>query len=215
MAQPEPRYTPAEYLALERDAATKSEYLDGEVVAMAGASRKDNLITGNVLAALHPQLRGRDCEVYSSDMRVRIPASNRYTYPDVAVVCGEPAFEDAELDTLTNPTLLLEVLSPSTEGFDWRKFGHYRTVPSLRVYLLVAQDTVHVDHFVRQDDGRWLLAEVADLGATLDLPEIGCTLALADVYDRVAFEVDPPPEVGPGPPHRTLARTPRDRSLVR
>lgn len=181
----ERRWSVEEYLAFDRQAETRYEYLNGQVVAMAGSSREHNLITANVIAALHPQLKGRDCEIYPSDMRVRIPATKRYTYPDVVVVCGVPEFADDEMDTLLNPTLIVEVLSPSTEGHDWRKFSNFRTVPSLGAYLLVAQDRVHVERFTPHDDGRWILAEAGGLETTIDLPEIGCKLALADVYERV------------------------------
>lgn len=184
--QPSRRVTIDEYLALERPAETKSEYLDGEVFLMTGASRKHNLVAGNVFASLHAQLRDRACEAFAGDMRVRISATNLFTYPDVVVVCGEPAFDDAELDTLLNPMLIVEVLSKSTEDYDrGTKFAHYRTLPSLREYLLLAQDRVHAEHFVRQDADRWLLTETDAAGATLVLPSIGCRLALADVYARV------------------------------
>jgi Uma2 family endonuclease len=114
MALPKPRYSPSEYLAMEREAPTRSEYLNGEIFAMAGASRRHNLITMNVGAHLWGQLRQGPCEVYSRDMRVKVSATGLYTYPDLVVVCGEPELEDAELDTLLNPTLLVEVLSKST-----------------------------------------------------------------------------------------------------
>ena len=184
-AEAERNWSIEEYLAFDRKAETRHEYFDGRVVAMAGSSREHNLITTNVVAALHPQLRGGDCEIYSSDMRVRIPATKRYTYPDVVIVCGGPEFADEDMDTLFNPTLLIEVLSPSTEGHDWRKFSNFRTVPSLGAYLLVAQDRVHVERFTPHGDGRWILAEASGPETTLDLPEIGCKLTLADIYEGV------------------------------
>jgi Uma2 family endonuclease len=175
----------AEYLARERRAATKSEYLDGEVFAMSGASRKHNLVTGDAFAVLLAQTRNRGCEVYTGEMRVRVPASDLFTYPDVVVACGEPEFDDAELDTLLNPKLILEVLSRSTADYDrGTKFAHYRTIPSLAEYVLLEQEQVHAEHFARQADGRWLLAETDDTAAVLDLPSIGCRLALAEVYRR-------------------------------
>ncbi len=184
-AEAERHWSVEAYLAFDREADMRHEYLDGQVVAMAGASREHNLITANVIAALHPQLLGRECEIYPSDMRVWIPATKRYTYPDVVVVCGGPELADEDMDTLLNPTLVIEVLSPSTEGHDWRKFSNFRTVPSLGAYLLVAQDRVHVEHFTRHDDARWILAEAGGLETTLDLQEIGCKLALAAVYEGV------------------------------
>lgn len=184
--EPHRRVRIEDYLAWERQAETKSEYLDGEVLAMSGASRPHNLITLNVAASLHGQLRGRECEAYVGDMRVRIPSVNLYTYPDVTVVCGEPRFEDGEMDTLLNPTLILEVLSPTTEGHDrGKKFAWYRTLDSFREYVLVAQDEIRVELFTRQEDGHWLLSEASRLEETLPLVSIGCELRLADVYDRV------------------------------
>jgi Uma2 family endonuclease len=185
--EPKPRYTPEEYLALERQAESRNEYLKGEIFAMTGASRRHNLITGNAFAALHAQLRrGGGCEVYSTDMRVRIPEMDLYTYPDLSVTCGEPRFEDGELDTLLNPVLIVEVLSKTTESYDrGMKFSYYRTLPSFAEYLLLSQDRVHAEHFVREATDRWVLTETDDPAKTLELPSIGCTLALSDVYDRV------------------------------
>lgn len=183
-------YTPEQYLALERKAEYKSEYINGEIYAMSGASREHNLIGGNIFAALHSQLRGEPCEVYSSDMRVKVHHTGMYTYPDVAVVCGEPRFEDKVLDTLVNPTVIIEVLSPSTEAYDrGDKFAHYRRLESLTDYVLVAQDKVRVEHFARSNDrsGEWIFTEVSDLDGTLRLASIGCEMALRDIYDKIKF----------------------------
>lgn len=175
-----------EYLALERESDEKHEYWGGQVVAMAGASRVHSLICWNIASALGPQIRGRGCEGYVSEMRVRIPASSRYLYSDLTVVCGEPAFEDAELDTLTNPTLIVEVLSPSTEVDDrGRKLFAYRGIESLRVCLLVAQDRTWIEHWQRQNDGSWRVVEITDPNAAVDLPEIGARLPVAEVYADV------------------------------
>jgi len=186
-AEPERRWTVEEYLALERESEIRHEYLDGEIFAMSGGSRQHNRISWNIVGALDAQLRGGRCEGFASDMRVRIPATGLFTYPDVVVVCGEPHFDDAESpDTLLNPTLVVEVLSPSTEDYDrGRKFAHYRSVATLEIYLLVAQDRVHVERFARQPSGLWVLYETEDLGETIELPAIGATLALTDVYYRV------------------------------
>jgi Uma2 family endonuclease len=184
--EPHRRVSIETYLAAERQAETKSEYLDGEVFAMSGASRRHNLIALNVAASVHGQLRGRACEAYAGDMRVHVPATGLYTYPDVTVVCGEPRFDDSELDTLLNPTLVIEVLSPSTEGYDrGKKFVYYRTLESLREYVLVAQDEIRVELFTRQGDGHWLLSEAGRVDETISLASIGCELRLADVYERV------------------------------
>lgn len=188
-SQAKTRVTPEEYLALERAASYKSEYVDGELFAMSGASRRHNLISLNIGAELRAQLRDRPCEVYTSDMRVKVRLSGLYTYPDVVVVCEEPAFEDTVGDTLLNPTLLVEVLSRSTADYDrGSKFEHYRTLASLREYLLVAQEKPHVVHYVRQSDLTWLLAETHDSAATLRLPSIDCDLALSEVYAKVRFD---------------------------
>lgn len=186
-AEPHRRVSLEDYLAAERQAETKSEYLNGEVFAMSGASREHNLIAVNITASVHGQLKGRPCETYAGDMRVHVSATGLYTYPDVTVVCGEPQLEGAELDTLLNPTLLIEVLSPSTEAYDrGKKFAQYRALESFREYVLVSQEEVRVEIFTRQEDGHWLLSqEAAHLDETVPLASIGCELRLADVYDRV------------------------------
>jgi Uma2 family endonuclease len=178
--------SPADYLAYERQNEFKSEYLDGEIRAMTGASRRHNLITVNVAAELRAKLRSSDCETYVNDMRVKVPERNLYTYPDVAVVCGEPSFEDAEVDTLLNPTLIVEVLSKSTGKYDrTTKFEHYRTLESLAEYVLVSQDGYRVEQYNRQPDGRWLLTDILGLEATLELKSVDCTLRLGEIYERV------------------------------
>lgn len=180
------RYTPEEYLALERAAQCKSEYYAGDIFAMAGASRWHNLIVTNVLRELSLQLKGRPCTTYPSDMRVKVSATGLYTYPDVTVVCGEAEFEDNQQDTLLNPTLIVEVLSDSTEAYDrGGKFAHYRKLSSLMEYVLIAQTKPHIEHYVRQPDNRWLLSEADSLSDTVHLPSIDCRLALAEVYDKV------------------------------
>jgi Uma2 family endonuclease len=180
--------TPEEYLALERQAEYKSEYFNGEMFAMVGASRRHNLIAGNIFGELRQQLKGRPCEAYTNDMRVRIPATGLYTYPDVTVVCGEPKFEDEFIDTLLNPTLIVEVLSASTASYDRiKKFGYYRAVESLAEYLLVAQDEYKVEQYVKQPDGRWLLTDIRSLEGVVEMASIQCRLTLADVYDKVSL----------------------------
>lgn len=190
-AEPQRRMTPQEYLAFEREAEERHEYWDGEIVTMAGASPEHNAICFNLAGALKPRLRGSDCRGFTSDQRLRVPLSNRYVYPDLTVVCGQPVFEDDDPYTLVNPTLGVEVLSSTTESKDrGSKLFGYRTLPSLRGYLLVAQDRTWVEHWSRQDDGRWLVTEIDDPAATLDLPEVGCKLPLAEIYEDV--ELAPP-----------------------
>ena len=184
----QPLYTPAEYLALERKAPTKSEYLNGQIYAMSGASEAHNLITLNIAAEIRSQLRGRRCRVYANDMRVKVSGTGMYTYPDVAAVCGEPHLEDSHVDTLVNPTAIVEVLSPSTEAYDrGEKFAHYRRLDSLMEYVLIAQDKVRVEHYARQGDG-WLFSEVSNLDGVLRLASIDCAVVLRDIYENVTFE---------------------------
>lgn len=182
------RYTAEEYLSLERSASIKSEFQDGQIFAMTGASREHNLISGNIYRELSQQLKSRPCEAYINDMRVKAAKARSYHYPDVAVVCGKPEFEDAQVDTLLNPTLLIEVLSPSTEAYDrGGKFAHYRKIPSLREYLLVMQDQPGIERYQRQGEV-WILSEALGLEANVALESIDCRLSLREVYDKVFQE---------------------------
>ena len=185
-AQPHPRLSEEEYLRLEREGEVRHEYLNGEIFAMVGASKDHNRIVTSTSFALYAQLRRRPCDLYANDMRVRVSTSGLYAYPDLTVVCGEPLFFEEDLNTLLNPTVIIEVLSPSTEGYDrGRKFQHYRGLRSLKEYLLISQDTYHIDHFVRQGEIGWLLTEDDGPTTTLNLTSIDCTLPLADVYEKV------------------------------
>jgi len=186
-------WTEAAYLAFERSSEERHEYLDGHIYLMSGASANHNLVVGNAYAALHAQLRKRPCVIYPSDMRVKVRPSGLYTYPDISVVCGTPQFADDEHDTLLNPTLLIEVLSPSTESYDrGKKFQNYRMLDSLQEYVLIAQDSTRIERYTRQADDEWLLKDVSQVEAVLELPSIQCSLALADVYEKVTFENEPP-----------------------
>ncbi|MCP4340348.1 MAG: Uma2 family endonuclease [Desulfobulbaceae bacterium] len=177
---------PEDYLEMERKAEYKSEYFDGEIFAMSGASRKHNLITGNVLAAIHRQIRNRNCEAYASDMRVKLSPTGLYTYPDVVIVCGEPLFDDDYLDTLLNPAVIVEVLSKSTEHYDrGKKFENYRTLGSLSDYLLIAQNRVGVEHYFRQSHNQWLFSEYKDMQETISIDSVKCELAIKEVYEKV------------------------------
>lgn len=191
------RYMAEEYLRLERQAEFRSEFVDGEIFALAGASEPRNLISTDLTVVLGSQLRGKPCKLYSSDMRVQLAASKRYTYPDTIVICGEAEFIDDKRDTLTNPTLLIEILSPFTEGYDrGDKFAQYRKLNSLQTYVLVSQDEPLLEVFERQEGGRWLLSEYGGLEAVAPLPSISCELPLKEVYDKVDGKVDfgTPPE---------------------
>src|SRR5438067_8993045 len=166
-----PYISPEEYLRRERLAEYKSEYLNGEIFAMAGASEQHNLIAGNIFGELREQLKTGSCRAYTSDMRVRVRSNGLYTYPDVIVVCGEPQFEDKEVDSLVNPTMLIEVLSPSTERYDRiAKTSYYRTIDSLAEYLLVAQDEISLEQYVINADGQWIMLECLTHDAVIVLP---------------------------------------------
>ncbi len=185
--QPKRFLTPEEYLAIERKTQFKSEYWNGVMYAMGGARRAHNLIAMNVGAELREQLRSKPCEAYPSDMRVRTTAG-LYTYPDLTVVCGAPDFADGEFDTLVNPSLIIEILSPSTEPYDRiEKFKQYRAIDSLREYLMIASTKVMAELYRRQPDGDWLLRVVDTLDGEITLESCGCVLRLADVYEKVEF----------------------------
>jgi Uma2 family endonuclease len=185
------RFSIQEYLSLERSAAAKSEFFAGEIFAMTGASRGHNLVVANLVRELTLGLKGRPCETYPSDMRVMVNATGLYTYPDLTVVCGPPQFDDEHKDTLLNPTLIIEVLSTSTEAYDrGRKFAHYRKIKSLVEYLLVSQDKPHVDRYVRQPDNQWLLAEWDGLQSQVHLTSIDCRVEMAEIYDKVDLTAD-------------------------
>jgi Uma2 family endonuclease len=186
MTTTESRVSPEEYLVRERAAEYKSEYVDGEIRAMTGASPNHGRIVLNIGAGLQAQLRGGPCEAFLSDLRVKIPRTDDYVYPDVVVVCGESEMEDEHDDSLLNPTLIVEVLSPSTEAYDrTKKWDKYRRLPALREYLLVAQDRPRVERYTRQGGGLWLFSETVGTDEVLQLDSLGCTLALNDVYERV------------------------------
>ena len=179
--------TPEEYLAKERKAFIKSEYRDGRIYAMPGASRKHNLIAVHVTGELHIQLRTRSCEVYTSDMRVKVGPAGLYTYPDAVVVCDEPQFEDTHFDTLLNPTVLIEVLSPSTAAYDrGDKFTSYQKLDSLCEYVLISQGSVCVEHYLRQEQD-WDLTAFRSLADVFSLVSIECELSLQAIYAKVRF----------------------------
>jgi Uma2 family endonuclease len=181
--------SPEEYLRLERQAEYKSEYLNGEIFAMSGASEAHNLATGNIFGELRQQLKDRECRAYMSDMRVKVRSIGFYTYPDVIVVCGEPQFEDQEVDTLINPTLLVEVLSQSTERYDRiAKTSYYRTIDSLQEHLLVAQHEVRVEQYLRQPNGQWSQTQYTSPESVVQLTSIDCSLKLSDIYDKIVFD---------------------------
>ena len=177
-------------MELDRKADHRSEYVNGEIFAMAGTSREHNLIVTNLVREVSLCLRGRPCETYSSDMRVEV-SPVRYAYPDVVVACGQPQFKAGQLDTLQNPTVIIEVLSPTTAADDrsW-KFAHYRRLETLTDYVMLSQYQPFVEHYTRQGD-QWVLTELMGLDAVLRLPSLGCELPLAAIYERVELTLDP------------------------
>jgi Uma2 family endonuclease len=185
---PKGSLTPEQYLEIERKAEYKSEYYAGEMFAMAGASFVHNKLVWNLIAGLGPQIRARGCTGCPSDMRVHVSATGLYTYPDVVVVCGEPQLVDKQLDTLSNPTLIVEVLSRTTEAYDrGLKFQHYRSIPSLAQYLLVSSERISVELYTRQPSGQWLLTAAAQPEDEVDLASVGCRLTVGEIYEGVVL----------------------------
>jgi len=187
-AIPKQKLTPVEYLEFERKSEIKHEYFNNEIFAMSGAKRNHNKITTNLSGLVWQHLKGKDCESYSNDMRLFIPKTGLYTYPDVVVVCGEPQFQDDVFDTFLNPILLTEVLSESTESYDrGKKFQYYRSIESLEEYVLVSQEEARIEKYVKSGDGFWALSEAVGLEAEIEFSSIGCQVALREVYDKVHF----------------------------
>jgi len=183
-------YTVEEYLSFERQAEKRHEYLGGQIYAMAGESLEHSTINANLTMRLGIQLVGTPCRVLSPNMKVRTYTSGLYAYPDAAVVCGEPLFHDEHRDILINPTVIIKVLSPSTEAYDrGEKFLRYRQLETLADYVLVAQSQPLMEHFERQPDQRWLYSAVNDLSGSMFIASISCELRLAEVYDRIVFSV--------------------------
>lgn len=188
-ALPQRRYTMEEYLELDRNSEERYEYYDGVVFAMTGGSPGHARIGGNVYAALRQRLRGGNCEVFNSDMRIRIPDAMPYRYPDTSVVCGEPVFEElGGQQMLVNPRLIVEVLSPSTAASDLgEKFTAYQSIESFEEYLVISQERPHVIQHLRQERRRWLRIESAGLESELTLESLHVTLPLTEIYERVVF----------------------------
>ncbi|MBL8204522.1 MAG: Uma2 family endonuclease [Blastocatellia bacterium] len=200
LPKPQPLYTVAEYLALERESEERHEYLDGVIYAMAGESGEHADVSVNITTILTNQLKGKDCRARSKDTKVRsgpIPklkysTKGLYSYPDVVVICGEPQYLDGYRDVVNNPAVIIEVLSPATEKFDrGEKFDRYDTWnPTLSDYLLVSQDQARIEHFIRQDDGTWTRILYRGLRSKVVIKSIRCTLKLKDVYDRIDLKPD-------------------------
>ena len=186
-----PKITPEQYLEAERSAEFKSEYYGGQIYAMAGGTIPHAHIIANFTGALFQALRGGPCFVLSSDARLRISASGLYTYPDLMVVCGDAKFADDQRDTVLNPTLIVEVLSKSTEAHDRGfKFAQYRKLDSFREYALVSTAEPRVERFLRQPEGQWLLSESVGSGAVCHFSSLDCQILLTDIYDKVTFDAE-------------------------
>jgi Uma2 family endonuclease len=190
-AHPVHRLTEAEHLEIERRAEFKSEFLDGEMFAMSGGASSHSLIACNLIRDIGMRLKGCPCVVYNSDLRVKIQAAGLYTYSDVSVVSGPKQVEDENDDILLNPTVIVEVLSDSTEAYDrGKKFEMYRQIPSLREYLLVNQHKPRIEQFIRQDGEEWLLRSAAGLESKVSLPSVSITIEMAEVYYNIQFAPD-------------------------
>lgn len=179
-------YTKEQYLELERNATFKSEYIHGEIIAMAGTSRKHNSICGNIFAFLHIHLRNKPCHVYIADIRVYVQTTGLFTYPNVLITCGEEKLYDNYKDTLLNPICIIEVLSESTERYDrGEKFLHYQKIDSLKEYILVSQDRVLVESFQKQDNGKWLYHKIDNPSEELDIGSVQVKIKLEEIYTGV------------------------------
>ena len=189
MLTKEKKYISAEeYLKSEREAETKNEYYDGEVFSMSGASLNHNIITTNILGSLFNKLKDSPCRPFGSDMRINVSENGLFTYPDISVVCGNMEFYDDETDTLLNPVVIFEVLSKSTHNYDrGGKFKLYRDIKTLKEYVLVTQDSVNIEHYQRQPDGKWLLNEIRILESELIIDSIKCKLNISDIYSGIKF----------------------------
>ncbi len=193
------RYTVSEYLRYEQESLEKHEYRNGEIIAMAGGTYNHSLIAMNVGGELRSALKGKPCRALDSNMRVRIPRTPLFTYPDISVVCGEAKMDssDPTLQTLTNPRVIVEILSPSTEAYDrGEKFARYRQIESLEEYVLVSQESAHVETFFRQAEGTWLFSAFDGAEARVRLRSLGLEIPVSEIYAGVEF---PPPREIPTP----------------
>ncbi len=185
------KYTLEEYAELEKNSEEKLEFYDGDVWSMAGASPKHEIIVVNLSAELRNNLRGRGCRIYGSNLKVKVPIYPPYRYPDVTALCGQPIYENFYgLEVLVNPSLIVEILSPSTENFDLTdKFTYYKSIETFTEYLLISQDRPHVVLYTKQDEQVWLHREYNDLSAAVYLSSLDCEISLAEIYLDIEFEV--------------------------
>jgi Uma2 family endonuclease len=196
-AHPKRKYTLEEYFELELSTNERFEYWNGDVYSMSGVSENHAQIETDSVTLLSNNLRERPCRVFPANMRIKVPSIPPYRYGDVSALCGQPIFEKiGGVDALTNPVLIIEVLSDSTEAYDrGDKFTHYKSIPNLREYLLIAQHRPHITQYVKQEDGSWSYREVNDLSASLHLPSVDCVLDLSEVYRDVIFPAVSSPNI--------------------
>lgn len=189
LPNPSIKMTESEYLEFERQSEIHHEFVNGDVFAMAGASWNHSIIVSNLTASLNGQLMESPCIVVATDMRLHVDSAKSYRYPDVLVVCDPPQFRDDRSDIITNPTVLIEVLSPSTALTDYnQKLREYRQIESAHEYLLVSQDTMRIERYIRHDDEEWMYTDVVGIQSAIELPSIHCVLRLEDVYRKVVFD---------------------------
>lgn len=193
MAMPKYKYSLEEYLDMDAKSEARLEYWDGEIFDMSGANDSHDQVESNVHTSLRMQFKGRSCRVFTANMRIRVPSMPPYRYGDVSALCGQPQFvKIGGVDVLTNPALIIEVLSTSTESYDrGDKFTHYKSIPSFCEYLLIAQHRPHVSQYIRQDDGSWLQREFNDLADVVKLTSVACALSLQEIYEHVTFDASP------------------------
>jgi len=186
LQQAKSNFTPQEYVSAEREAEIKSEYIGGEIFAMAGAGREHNLISSNIVRILGNQLVERPCSIYANDMRIKVEQAENYFYPDISVSCEPEEFEDEKTDVLLNPIVIMEILSDSTEAFDrGQKFANYQLISSFTEYTLITQNFCRVENFKRQDETKWLYSEFHSMDDVILLSSVNCKLAVAEIYRKV------------------------------
>ena len=191
-ANPQQRYTLEEYFELERRSEERFEFWNGEVFSMSGVSAEHDQIESNLHFHLRTKLTGRNCRVFLANMRIKVPTAPPYRYPDLSALCGEAQYEKiGGIDALTNPSLIVEVLSPSTEAYDWgEKFLRYKSIPSFSEYLLVAQHQPLVTQFVKQSSGDWIRYDFADLSDNVKLHSLNCEMNLSEIYQDINFAAE-------------------------
>ncbi|MCI5151332.1 MAG: Uma2 family endonuclease [Candidatus Electrothrix sp. MAN1_4] len=178
--------SPEEYLNIERRSTHRSEYVDGEMFAMAGATRQHNRISSNLVSEINQHIKSGDCNIYSSDLRVHVPSTGYFTYPDIVITCGKEEWTDTHNDVLVNPLVIIEILSDSTASIDrGKKFEQYRELASFVEYLLIEQRTPHIEQYILYDAQEWRYRTIRGIDEQIIIQAIDCTLLLCDIYHKV------------------------------